>query len=385
MRYSKLNNIGNKRSLIYFHSTSIGTNAANFVQVLEMCNSLATYYNVKLITPYCGISNERLSKVFCEKIGVEHLLFDIELYKEHFIFRRFYPLLTVLKHRFNIFYIRNPYLISILFFFNRDFIFEAHHIPPPQMSRFQKLLYYNSIKSKNVKRLVFISNALYKYYLNIISSISRKSIILHDGVNIESFTPINPSEHYKAFLGIKSSRLIFTYAGSLSEDRNIGIVIEVANHFPRYDFYIIGGQEEQVNKLKGNEKPNQNNVKFTGYLNRMNMVKYLWASDYLLMFWSSKVPTINYCSPLKMFEYMATKRMIIGHDFPTIHEVLSDGVDAILVEPDSVESICGVIDNIGSFDKDRIARNAYNKVKSNYTWFSRAERIFNSLSNSSKN
>ena len=66
---------------------------------------------------------------------------------------------------------------------------------------------------------------------------------------------------------------------------------------------------------------------------------YLYASDILLALWSSKVPTINYCSPLKIFEYMAAGRTIIAHNFPTIREVLENEMDSLLCEPDNFDSL----------------------------------------------
>ena len=50
----------------------------------------------------------------------------------------------------------------------------------------------------------------------------------------------------------------------------------------------------------------------------------MFASDILLALWSKKVLTINYCSPLKLFEYMASGRTIIAHDFITIKEVINE-------------------------------------------------------------
>jgi len=70
----------------------------------------------------------------------------------------------------------------------------------------------------------------------------------------------------------------------------------------------------------------------------------LFASDYLLAKWSSEVPTINYCSPLKVFEYMATGKPIITQDFPTIKEVLTDKQDAVLAKNDSYEDLKNCIE-----------------------------------------
>lgn len=50
------------------------------------------------------------------------------------------------------------------------------------------------------------------------------------------------------------------------------------------------------------------------------------------------VPAINpYASPLKLFEYMAAALPVIAPDQPNLREVLTDGVDALLVQSGAVE------------------------------------------------
>ncbi len=80
-------------------------------------------------------------------------------------------------------------------------------------------------------------------------------------------------------------------------------------------------------------------------------------------------------SPLKLFEYMASKRLIIASDLPSIREVLDES-SAILIKPDDplllAEGIKMVlVDNILS---DKISNNAFECVQ-RYSWSNRARNI----------
>jgi len=82
-----------------------------------------------------------------------------------------------------------------------------------------------------------------------------------------------------------------------------------------------------------------------------------------------------FMSPLKMFEYMASRRPIVATDLPSIREVLSES-SAVLVPPGNTEklkeAIKYLIDNPEAGKK--LADNAFQKVQE-YTWDKRAEKI----------
>ena len=56
-----------------------------------------------------------------------------------------------------------------------------------------------------------------------------------------------------------------------------------------------------------------------------------------------KVPTINYCSPLKVFEYMASNKLIVADAFVTIKEVLTDKM--YFVKPDDYDDLKSTFKN----------------------------------------
>ena len=101
------------------------------------------------------------------------------------------------------------------------------------------------------------------------------------------------------------------------------------------------------------------------------------------MMWSSKVPTKNYFSSLKMFEYMAAGRIIVGEAYPTVKEVLTHGVSAFLADPDSFNDLIRQLQNaIETEYPSSIAAKAREIAFKEYTWHVRAQKILTSLDDS---
>ena len=83
-----------------------------------------------------------------------------------------------------------------------------------------------------------------------------------------------------------------------------------------------------------------------------------------------------YASPLKLFEYMASKTPIVATDLPSTGEILRDGENAVLVEPDDPKALAEGIERTLS-DAElaaRIGRQAREDVRQ-YTWGERAANI----------
>mgnify|MGYP006419701903 CR=1 FL=1 len=87
--------------------------------------------------------------------------------------------------------------------------------------------------------------------------------------------------------------------------------------------------------------------------------------------------TSPWMSPMKLFEYMSSSSPIISTDLPVLREVLDDG-NSILVSYDVIEWKKAIL----KIYNDRkhgefLAKNAYEDLKSKYTWEKRSAKIFN--------
>ncbi len=180
------------------------------------------------------------------------------------------------------------------------------------------LINLNFINSRYIKKIIFISKALEKKF-----NVSKKrTLILHDGVDIDNFSKS------KLVTKIKS----VSYVGSFHEGKGVELVLRLAEKFNNLDFHIYGDPlKKQYNK--------SNNVKIHGYVNYKKVPTILSKSDVLLLpsapiqYGRSKSVNIsNYNSPLKMFDYLAAGKIIISSKLDGICEVLKNQENAILVQ-----------------------------------------------------
>ena len=125
-----------------------------------------------------------------------------------------------------------------------------------------------------------------------------------------------------------------------------------------------------------------------GHIPHDQVGNYMMSMDILLMPYERKVgvgvkeiDTSKWMSPLKIFEYMASGRVIICSDIPVLREVLVNNHNCILCHPKKVfewkKSILSVYENKDLFNK--LSYNSRFDFLESYSWKSRAESILKIL------
>ncbi len=91
------------------------------------------------------------------------------------------------------------------------------------------------------------------------------------------------------------------------------------------------------------------------------------------------VPAINpYASPLKLHEYMAAGVVPVAPDQPNLREVLTDGVDSVLVPPGDGAALTAALASLASNDERRVALGAAARrtvTERDLTWEGNAKRV----------
>jgi len=195
-------------------------------------------------------------------------------------------------------------------------------------------------------------------------------------VDIDKFDTDVSKEEARRMLNLNIDGKIVVYAGHLYPWKGVYILIE-ASKFLDATVVLVGGLEEDVNKVKRYIKSNKiDNVHVVGHVEPSKVPLYLKAADVLVLPNSAQDKrSVYYTSPLKLFEYMASRRPIVASDLPSIREVLDESC-AIFVTPDDPKSLSYGIKKVFKDVElaDRIADLAYNEVKF-YSWISRAKKI----------
>ena len=257
-------------------------------------------------------------------------------------------------------------------------VYDAHH---PLVTGGRAL--FNSFKrSKNLLRFSTNSRGLGDIYLRE-GLPPEKLVVAHNGVDLEGYRSLPSAERARADLGLPQGKKIICYAGNIYAGRGIESLIEISPGFPDALFLVVGGLEDDVFRYRNlAREKNAANFKFTSYVHHNTVPLYLAASDVLVMPYTSRM-TIrggtnarDFTSPIKLFEYMASGRPIVATSLPSICEILEDGVNAVLVAPDSELSISeGIKKVLGDPGlASRISERAASDVRG-YTWEARAKKL----------
>ena len=220
----------------------------------------------------------------------------------------------------------------------------------------------NFINSKYIKKVIFISNALSKLY----NLEKKKFIILHDATDPKNFRKQKKKRKIKRI----------TYIGSFFKGRGIELIIKLSKKFKKLEFCLYGTQKERY-------KVNQNNLKFFNHIEYSKVPDVLSNSDVLLMPYSKNVEinakninTANYCSPLKMFDYLAAGKIIISSKLDGICEILNHKSNALIAKDNSLDEWSNILKNLidNKFNVKRIISNSIITAKK-YSWKKRAKKI----------
>lgn len=227
------------------------------------------------------------------------------------------------------------------------------------------LINLNFINSKYVKKVIFISKALSKKF-----KIDKKNIlILHDGVDIKNFKNKITKNNLKSII----------YIGSFYKGRGIELIIKLAKKFRELNFSLYGDNSNYINTKIDYIK----NLKLYGFKKYKDVPSLLSKSDILLMPYSNNVEirakginTAEYCSPLKMFDYLAAGKIIVSSKLSGICEVLKHNKNAILVKDFNYKSWEKSILEIvkGKYNIKKIQANSHKTAKK-FTWKKRAKKI----------
>jgi glycosyltransferase involved in cell wall biosynthesis len=377
--------------LLYIHNGILDSEYANVIQVANMCEAFSQC-GVE-VTMAIGAPNIKVKEPKASMYNnIGHIpSFEIVTYPKFTFAGRLeifgsYIGVSSLLRNFNadLCFVRDPFILRLLINEGIPTIFESHNSRLHNRNKLLNILWEKDVLSNthNPKLLKFvtISRALAEFWLN--KGVPKEKIeVMHDGFNLHLFESPLTQDEARRKTGLPLNKKIVAYAGRLYEDRGVEWIIELARQNPDVCFAVIGGPDERKVALeKKSNELNIDNILWLGQVPHVQIPDYLFAADILLMIWSWQVPTINYCSPLKMFEYMASGRIIVGQAFPTIGEVLVDQETAFLADPNSFEDLRGKLSQaLNEPNALEMASKARKLAFAEYSWVARAGKILESV------
>jgi glycosyltransferase involved in cell wall biosynthesis len=379
--------------LFYFSDNVFPKNKANQIQTISMINAFIKN-NINCTLYQTGEINNFKIKYpnYNFKIKKISTIINKNFFKKLFlIFSTFIELRSLITNKKinndDIIYSRATYcglgILGAKLIYKNKFpmIITESHRYFKEKEPFIKLIKSYLIKTnlKYSDLIITITQKHKKNYLNLLNLNNNKINVLHDGVEIEKFNKINNSQKkIKKKLGISTNKRIIMYVGDLRKEKGINTIISTAKSFKsnlKLLFYIIGGTISEIDKIKKKLKKEKiNNIKLLGYIKHETIPFYLKSADILIMPLSKKSDP-SWGSPLKLFEYMASKRPILCSKIPSICEVVSDNEVTFFKSDNSNEFYKQILYILKNYSKsNNKAINAFKKVKK-YTWDHRVKHI----------
>jgi len=263
--------------------------------------------------------------------------------------------------------------------------YEAHDFP-------QSLVWLQLLFLKLTDGVIVLTEQLKNRFLQR-GLPAAKVLVAHSAVDLEQFESNKKRvPDVRALLEIPPEAFLVGYVGrfvTMDQEKGLRELIEAMQHVPDSPVPVylacIGGPMSAVPAYCAIiDELGLSRERFIFH----DLVPAGDVPSYLAEFDLAAMPfpwTAHYAfnmSPLKMFEYMAAEKPIVATKLPSVMEVLKDGVNAVLVEPDNPAALAQGIQHIvldQAFAR-KIGENARRDVNS-YTWQRRAEKILAFIGN----
>ncbi len=353
-----------KKKIYYVAELNLPSKSAYSIHVMKMCEAFSKLrYDVNLLV----INSKNIKKI--NKIyNIKNRFNIFSIFSNtiilNFILRVIFSIKILIKKLdYDALFISRSIIFSLLAcLFKKKIILELHH----EITGFSKMIYWllRSLNLIDNLRFIFLNKNLNRIY-----KISKKKyLILDDAVNLRDFNHKKKQKFKKTCI----------YIGSFFEGKGIEQILRLAKKNKKIFFHLYG-EIKYLNVLNKDE-----NVKFFNYVNYSKIPKILSKYDVALMPYQNKVKgrgsiyLQKYMSPLKMFDYMAAKMVIIASNLRVYKHILKNNFNCKLVKVNKDDEWSNAIQS--SFENTTknkyLKKNAYKTVQE-YTWDKRCKSIVN--------
>jgi len=371
------------RKLIYLSASIIPSTSASSVHIIKMCHAFSKIgYETTLVIPKIDFRLDAANNIY-KDYNTEP---NFSITRLPFLFpknsRLRYLLSTLLF----------CVLISFVLIIKRPRIVYGRYLPGCFVSsligiptiyeshskvwehRLENYLFLKMVHFKQLINVIVISHALKGMYLTRTPQVKNKIRVAHDAAD-----PIKDIKTVSHWPGRKTC-LQIGYIGSIYRGRGMRLIDRISCQLPEMDFHIIGASIDEF-KNAINRKP-ASNIYCHGRVPHSEISHYLNTCDILLAPFQKKVQiyggggnTVDFMSPLKIFEYMSSGKPIIVSDLPVLHEVLNKET-AMFAEAEDIQAWVKAIQALEDPKiRKEIGQNAKTRFSKSYTWEKRALRV----------
>jgi len=235
----------------------------------------------------------------------------------------------------------------------------------------KKILSIHGIYSKNIAQLYgkTTSNISKKYEKVALNLADGITVVSKEGYNYYTKMGFNvvqipnaidlniiPKKSTKQF----ENQIIF--AGRLSKEKGIEILLETATHLPDNYHLLIAGSGPLEEKVR-NLADKKTNVHYLGYQSKQNLLSLIQGSDLLIQ------PSLEEGISSTLLEAMACGTCILASNIEGISELVENNKNGLLVEPNNREELLNkILDLLPKKEKRLRMANEGLEIVKKYDW-----------------
>lgn len=197
----------------------------------------------------------------------------------------------------------------------------------------------------------------------VLKYVDRDIEVIPNGIDVERFGNLSRREAREK-LGLPLNKQIVISVGRCRPEKNLKNFVQAARIGRKDTMFILVGDGQQLSDLK---KMAGNSVMFTGAVNNNDVPDYLCAADVLVN------TSLSEGFPVALLEGMASGLPVVAPRVCGIPEIIEDGVNGILTNPDDAYSTWLAVNDVLNGNK----MGEVNRRKARqYTWESVVERLY---------
>jgi glycosyltransferase involved in cell wall biosynthesis len=200
-------------------------------------------------------------------------------------------------------------------------------------------------------------------------------VVIPNGINGERFQSAPDVDAAQRALGLEG-QLVLGFTGFVREWHGLDKVVDLIAADPpssmRHLLVVGDGPARAALERQARERGIAQRVTFTGIVGRDDVARHVAAFDIAL-----QPAVVAYASPLKLFEYLALGKAIVGPAQPNIEEILVQNYNAVLFDPNDSGALAGAIHTLCSDDalRTKVAENARATIaQRQLTWDANARK-----------
>ncbi len=379
-------------NILYIASVRIPNEKASGLAIMRQCEAFAKMRNeVTLLRPFRKnhITEDAFDYYGVEKIFHVHTMHSIDFYAclgtFGFYLARLSQMVAVLhyvvskRNTIDVIYTRDPWmvLLPLLLHSKKKIVCEAHKT-------------YNNVfvhfVVQRAQLVVCITEGLKTHYRE---RTKREDIVVEpSGVHLEQFRNTNSIEGVREKFNLPQDKKIFGYIGkykTMGEEKGVDDVIRAFAKLREsgHDAHllIVGLEPSEVLLLESmclNLNLTKDDCTFLPLLQK-DFALYVQSVDFLVMNYPNTEHYRNFMSPTKLFAYIASGKLVITTDLPSVREIVDESM-VLFVKPGDQESLQKAMmlacENENQFEQ--MKQRALVQVQ-RFSWNVRAKRILEKL------